>query len=285
VGAPACAQEPVAGGNLSGGGPVLSLGDSYSSGEGAGNYEPGTDTSGNSCHRSDNAWPTLLAHRRNMSAMPAPACSGAVLDDVLDGRPSSGQPERRRSQIGRISGKPALVTITIGGNDLGFRKVLEDCIGSNCINDYHHASVDDLDSAIDTLARRLPAAYRRIQAAAPAARVVVVDYPKLFPDSDPAHPTPNCAADELITPTEGNYLNEKFQRADVAILDAAHQAGVTAVDVSTALKDGELTCSGTQYFNHASPQLNVLSASFHPNAAGQEQLAAAVQAALSNLGN
>jgi lysophospholipase L1-like esterase len=218
-----------------------------------------------------------------MSADPALACSGAVLNDVLDGRRRSGQPERRRSQIGRISGTPALITITIGGNDLGFSKVLKDCIVSNCIRDYNHASGDDLDRAIDTLARQLPTAYRRLQAAAPAARVAVVDYPELFPDSDPAHPTPNCAAEDLITPAEGNYLNDKVQRADVAILDAAHQAGVTAVDVSTALKGGELSCSGTQYLNHTDLHLKVLKGSFHPNAMGQERLAAAVQAALSNL--
>jgi hypothetical protein len=58
---------------------------------------------------------------------------------------------------------------------------------------------------------------------------------------------------------------------------------VTGVDVSTALKDGELSCSGPRYLNPASPQLKVLSASFHPNAAGQERLATAVGTALAKL--
>jgi lysophospholipase L1-like esterase len=162
--------------------------------------------------------------------------------------------------------------------------VLEDCIAHDCVRDYHRRSGDRLDQAIDELARRLPTAYRAIQAAAPAARVVVVDYPQLFPDSDPRKPTPNCAAQATITPPEGNYLNEKIRRADIAILDAARQADVSAIDVSAALKDGELTCSGTQYLNHANPQLKVLSGSFHPNASGQEKLASAVAAALANLG-
>jgi lysophospholipase L1-like esterase len=143
---------------------------------------------------------------------------------------------------------------------------------------YHRPSGDVLDARIDDLARRLPAAYRAIQAAAPKARVVVVDYPKFFPDAKP-----NCAALDRISPAEGDYLNDKLHRADIAILDAARGAGVTGIDVSAALQGGELTCSGTQYVNHATPQLKLLSASFHPNALGQERMARAVATALGNL--
>jgi lysophospholipase L1-like esterase len=135
-----------------------------------------------------------------------------------------------------------------------------------------------LDARIDALARRLPGAYRAIQAAAPTARVVVVDYLQLF-----ATGQPNCGALNRITVAEGDYLKRAIQRADIAILDAARQAGVTGIDVSTALQDGELTCSGPQFLNDASPQLHLLSGSFHPNADGQERIARAVAGALANL--
>ena len=281
---PPCVAQVVAAGEIVPGRRLLALGDSYSSGEGAGDYEPGTDTAANSCHRSRNAWPTLLAEQRHLKPLPSLACSGALLRDVLVGR-AEGEAERRRSQIGRIHGDPDVITITIGGNDLGFRPILEDCIASNCVRDYHRSSGDVLDARIDDLARRLQSAYRTIQAAAPRARIVVVDYPKLFPDSDPKHPTPNCAAGPLITPAEGNYLNSKVQRADVAILNAARQAGVSGIDVSTALQGGELTCSGTQFLNHASPRRKLRSASFHPNADGQERLARAISSGLAALNN
>jgi lysophospholipase L1-like esterase len=136
-----------------------------------------------------------------------------------------------------------------------------------------------LDSRIDALAQRLPDVYRAIEAAAPGARLIVVDYPKLFPDS----PTPNCAADDLITPAEADYLNGEIERADVAILDSARAAGADAIDVSDALAGGVLSCSGPQYLNPASPQLKLLSGSFHPNATGQEKIAAAVADQLSAL--
>ena len=279
---PPCAAETVSTGAVVSGKKLLALGDSYSSGEGAGDYGPGTDTADNSCHRSRNAWPTLLAEQRHLKTLPSLACSGAIVVDVLAGRPT-GEAERRLSQVGRIHGDPDLITITIGGNDIGFAKVLADCIEHNCIRDYHRPSGDLLDAAIDDLARQLPSVYRTIQAAAPRARIVVVDYPKLFPDSDPQHPTPNCAAGSLITPAEGNYLNREGQRADVAILDAARQSGVSSIDVSTALQGGELTCSGPQFINHVDPRLRLFKASFHPNADGQERIAAAVTNGLAAL--
>jgi lysophospholipase L1-like esterase len=279
---PPCAAGAASSGEVAPGRRLLALGDSYSSGEGAGDYEPGTDTSSNSCHRSRSAWPALLAEARRLRARSL-ACSGATVTDVLTGR-AHGEAERRQSQIGRISGDPDILTITIGGNDLGFQSILEHCIALNCVDHYSRSSGDLLDARIDVLARRLPDVYRRIHAAAPRARLVVVDYPKLFPTSDPHHPTHNCAAGRLITPAEGNYLNAKIERADVAILDAARQAGVDAIDVSNALERGALTCSGRQYLNHASPQLQLHSASFHPNALGQQALAQAVSDQLAAAG-
>jgi lysophospholipase L1-like esterase len=273
-----CPTLAVVAGGLARGSRLLALGDSYASGEGAGNYQPGTDTSSNTCHRSRSAWPALLAERRNLQVLPSVACSGVTLTDLVSGRAGSDQPERRRSQIARIAGDPNLITVAIGGNDLGFRTVLEDCIAFDCVAKYHRSTGDVLDARIDQLARRLPAAYRAVQAAAPNARVVVVDYPKLFPDAKR-----NCAALDRITPAEGAYLNRELERADIAILDAAREAGVRGIDISTALEGGELTCSGTQYLNHLNPQLDLLSGSFHPNALGQERLAHAVATGLASM--
>jgi lysophospholipase L1-like esterase len=275
---PSCGAGPVAAGDGTRGGRLLALGDSYSSGEGAGEYQPGTDGGDNSCHRSRNAWPAALAEQRGLTALPSLACSGATLTDLMSGRARSNQPERRVSQLARMSAKATVVTVTIGGNDLGFRSILESCIAADCVDRYHRPTGDVLDARIDGLARRLPAAYRAIQSAAPRARVFVVDYPELFPEGEP-----NCAALGRISPEEGDYLDRKIERADIAILDAAREAGVTGIDVSTALRGGELTCSGPQYLNRASPRLELLSASFHPNAAGQDRLAHAVATALANL--
>ena len=52
--------------------------------------------------------------------------------DVLAGRPTD-EAERRLSQVGRIHGDPDLITITIGGNDIGFAKTLGINIGSGLV--------------------------------------------------------------------------------------------------------------------------------------------------------
>ena len=99
----------------------------------------------------------------------------------MSGRAGSGQPERRAAQLARIAGNASVVTVTIGGNDLGFRSVIQNCIAGDCVARYHRPSGDVLDARIDDLARRLPAAYRAIRAAAPQARVFVVDYRSCSP--------------------------------------------------------------------------------------------------------
>jgi lysophospholipase L1-like esterase len=172
-------------------------------------------------------------------------------------------------------GNPAQHATAGGGNDLGFRSVLQKCIVGDCVREFARPSGDVLDRRIEALALALPDAYRTIQAAAPGARVVVVDYPRLFPEGKP-----NCAAARTISIAEGDYLNAKVQRANIAILGAARQAGVSAIDVSQALKGGELSCSGPQFLNHVTPRLKVLSSSFHPNADGHAQIARTVLAGL-----
>jgi hypothetical protein len=86
---------------------LVAVGDSFSSGEGAGGCDPATDRPDNSCHRSRAAWPHRLAVRLRLSLLRSLAGSGAVTGDLTDGRPRSEEPERRVSQISRIRPTPA----------------------------------------------------------------------------------------------------------------------------------------------------------------------------------
>ena len=199
---------------------LLALGDSYSSGEGPATYEPGTDSGDNSCHRSRNAWPTLLAEQRGLKALPSIACSGATLTDLCRGRARAASPSAASASRAHRR-QPDVVTVTIGGNDLGFRSVSSAASRPTASRSTTAASGDVLDARIDALARRLPAAYRAIQAAAPQARVSS-STTQAFPDAG----SPTARRLDRITPAEGDYLNRKVERADVAILDAAREAGV-----------------------------------------------------------
>ena len=87
----------------------VALGDSYSSGVGAGS------TSG-SCGQSPNAYPKLWAVANSVASFTFAACSGARTSDVIS------------SQLSSLSAATTLVSITIGGNDVGFSSIMETCV-------------------------------------------------------------------------------------------------------------------------------------------------------------
>ena len=105
----------------------VAMGDSYSSGEGIEPFLSGTDKSSqgeNKCHRSQAAYPLLLEGDTgldlNLTAFVA--CSGAITSNIT-GTGQWGEP----SQLDALSESTDVVTLTIGGNDIGFESVLTAC--------------------------------------------------------------------------------------------------------------------------------------------------------------
>ena len=100
------------------------LGDSFSSGEGNPPFLQGTATSTDACHRSYVAYPELLQAMSslNLSNMQFVACSGATREDVIFGKYSED------SQLNHVSSSTSVVTIGVGGDDIGFANVLKQCV-------------------------------------------------------------------------------------------------------------------------------------------------------------
>ena len=258
---------------------LLALGDSYSSGQGAGDYDPTTKVRANTCYRSPYAWPQVLAEESGLFPIQSLACSGARIDDVDDGR-SSREPERQISQISRIGvigGQPDVITLTIGGNDVGFKNVLGACVApTDCTRRYRKPSGDLLEQRIEKVSDELPALYRKIVDAAPRAKVVVTGYPRLFAADVSTSRSGNCAAGGLISAREAGYLNDVGRSLSLAIRRAALAANVEYVDVTEAFDGHELRCTGEPYVHslHASRD------SFHPTKRGHAQLADVVDRAI-----
>lgn len=220
----------------------VALGDSYSSGVGAGNY---TAESG-SCSRSYNAYPQLWANSHAPASYRSVACSGAKTGDVIN------------SQVSALSSATTLVSITIGGNDVGFSNIMTTCVlysEADCVAAVNQAEV----YAQTVLPGLLNNTYNAIRAHAPYARVVVLDYPVFYYLYNPfcigLSGTSRAKIDEGINILDGVIqtavgLHSNFRFADVRSIFVGHQL-----------------CSGSAWL-HSLSWFN-LSESYHPTSDGQ----------------
>ncbi|MDT0269795.1 SGNH/GDSL hydrolase family protein [Streptomyces sp. DSM 44915] len=217
----------------------VALGDSYSSGNGAGDY---IDSSGD-CHRSNNAYPSLWAEANNPSSFTFVACSGAVTSDVTG------------SQVNSLSSSTGLVSITIGGNDAGFANVMTTCVlGSDttCLN--RVATARSFVSS--TLPARLDSVYNAIKSRAPNADVVVLGYPRFYTE-----PSGICLG---LSQTKRTAINQAADQLNSVIRARAAAHGFTYGDVAAAF-DGHELCSGDNWLHDLA--LPVWAA-YHPTALG-----------------
>lgn len=224
-------------------GPIsyAALGDSYSSGDGAGNYSDG------SCLESANAYPVLW-HTSHGGTFTNETCAGATTADVLS------------SQLGPLSASTTLVSITIGGNDVGFSSVLITCVlGStnDCVNAVKNAE----NQANTTLPGKLNNVLSAIKAHAPDAQVVVLGYPQFY---DLAK-SPTCIG---LSTTDRKYLNQGASVLDSQIQAAAGRYGDRYVDVNPYFAGHQICDSGSYLISV--DWLN-LTDSYHPNASGQKK--------------
>ncbi|MGP3984723.1 SGNH/GDSL hydrolase family protein [Streptomyces sp. KR80] len=218
----------------------VALGDSYSSGVGAGSYDSGSG----SCKRSSRAHPALWAAANPVASFSFTACSGARTGDVVAG------------QLGPLNAATGLVSVTVGGNDAGFSDVMTTCVmgsESECLRRVQEAR----DYVATTLPGKLDQVYTAIRDRAPAARVVVLGYPRLFKlegtcnggMSERKRAALNAAADDINAVTAKRAADHGFGFGDVTTTFAGHEI-----------------CSGDAWIHSVTwPVEN----SYHPTAAGQ----------------
>lgn len=282
------------------GGDYVAIGDSYSSGEGAGDYLEGTnddnstsqwwhdnawwpnDPNNNICRRSENAYSASVYEAFNFAGdYHFGACSGAIIDDYEN--PNHSGNEGEGPQRDWLTEDTSLVTISMGGNDFGFGNVLGGCVTGSCDSAQEAQRVD---AQIDREAQRLVELYTKLSEDAPNARILIIGYPQLFPDYDDI----TNGGDSFISPEEQRWLNERGRHANEAIQRAIDESGanVEFVDVTDALKGHEV---GTDdpWINDLDLGIDggifkapVSNESFHPKAEGQEAIAQIIEDYLRN---
>ncbi|MCZ0983562.1 SGNH/GDSL hydrolase family protein [Streptomyces diastatochromogenes] len=217
----------------------VALGDSYSAGGGS------STTYLNACNQSVNSYPYLYNRLTTPDTFDFQACGGAKTTDVLT------------HQLSPLDDTTTLVSMTIGGNDIGLDTVMSACLfGTNS------ACLDAVATAETTARAELPGKldtlYDAIRTSAPQSRVVILGYPRFYDLTVPACPG--------ISTTKRTALNDGADTLNRVIRDeVAQHSGFVYQNVTDRFADHQL-CDATPWL-HA---LNwPLGQSFHPNATGQ----------------
>ncbi len=176
------------------------------------------------------------------------ACSGARAHDVIT------------SQLSGLSSRTALVSLTVGGNDIGFADVMKTCVTRG-----ENACLATVARAERTMDHVLPGTYdgllQSVTKAAPHARVVVLGYPHLYADRA-------CAAG-MVTRRSQTALNAAADHLDRVIAGRARaHKGAVFADVRPAFA-GHGVCSADSWINP--PSLLTADVSYHPTAQGQRK--------------
>ncbi|GGF45571.1 hypothetical protein GCM10011519_19350 [Marmoricola endophyticus] len=227
----------------------VALGDSYAAGVGGGDR---VDT----CWRAERGYPVRVARAAGADLSYA-ACIGATVADV------------RETQLAALSAETGWVTLTIGGNDIGFTPVLVAAASPAWLND----STDDIDRALRVLREELPdrlrLLYGEVRDRAPEATVVVTGYPRLFAAED-------CQLVTFFTRSEIERLNAVADEIDALVRSLSDAAGFGFAPVRDSFS-GHAVCDDEPWIHGVSLPLEE---SFHPTAPGHDAYAASVLRAL-----
>lgn len=229
--APALAQDAATG--------YVALGDSYSSGLGAGDYGDSGD-----CKRSSKAYSQQWTAANSPASFDFTACSGARTGDVLS------------DQLGPLNASTGLVSISIGGNDAGFADTMQACVlqgESVCLEKIEEAK----GYITGTLPGELDSVYNAISERAPSAKVVVMGYPRIYQlDGE-------CSAG--ISEKSRAAINSASDVLNDTIAKRAADHGFSFGDVRDAFTGHEI-CSGDSWLHSVTVPIGE---SYHPTEAGQ----------------
>ncbi|MEU8803078.1 SGNH/GDSL hydrolase family protein [Spirillospora sp. NPDC048819] len=176
-------------------------------------------------------------------------------------------------QLDALSASTTLVTLTIGGNDVGLVGVAEDCINlepwaTPCKGEFE----DEVAQRTAELGPRLSAVLDGIRARSPQAHIVVTGYGLYI--------KPNgCWPLQPVLPTDANFLQGAVNAMNSVIRQQTTAHGGTYIDLVTPSAGHDACQSGSQRWIEGYVPVN-LAAPLHPNARGEAAYADIIHSAL-----
>jgi lysophospholipase L1-like esterase len=252
----------------------VALGDSYT----AGPVIPVQRTDYPGCLRSDHNYPALIKSSVGQPVFRDASCSGAQTNDMTQTQHVSPSPDNP-PQFDRLDATTRVVTIGIGGNDIGFTEIAKSCssptpTGTPCQDQWVKGGDDLITDRINATAPKVAAVLQGIHARSPQARVYVVGYPAILPESGPG-----CWPTMPITPGDVPYLRAKEKELNAMLSAQAAVNGAVFVDTYTPSIGHDACQLPTVRWVEPVVPVNP-AAPIHPNAAGMQGMAQAVLAAV-----
>ncbi|RFU41287.1 SGNH/GDSL hydrolase family protein [Actinomadura logoneensis] len=226
------------------------------------------------CLRSDHNYPSLLAaslHARLTDV----SCTGADTSDMT--HPQLTATGVNPAQLDAVTRDTDLVTLGVGGNDIGFTQVVLTCateslrspMGAPCARHYRSG----IDARIRKTAPKVAKVLRGVHARAPHARVLLVGYMRLLPDAAGCWPLVPFAAGDVP------FLNSTERELNTMLRKTAAANGATFVD-TYAGTTGHDVCAppAARWVEGMLPSHKAAPA--HPNELGMRQVAARIRSTL-----
>ncbi|MER6571322.1 SGNH/GDSL hydrolase family protein [Streptomyces sp. NPDC001093] len=244
----------------------VALGDSYTSGPG---IPQQVDAN---CARSDRNYPSLVADGRQVSTFKDVSCAGATTAEMWQAQGTNAP------QLDAVRRGTDLVTVQIGGNDVGFGPIINTCAhlaaqdptGNPCERSYKASGYDQLALAIVQAAPKVDRVLRAVHARAPHARVVVVGYPDLLPDDGSG-----CFPQVPFAQKDFPYLRDTEKRLNLMLRVVAAVNRAEYVDTYGPTVGHDMCrAPADRWIEPLQPAAPAAPA--HPNATGEEAMAQAV---------
>jgi lysophospholipase L1-like esterase len=230
------------------------------------------------CLKSNSNFAHMVQRAKRFREFRDASCSGAETEDMTQTQNVS--PGPNPPQFDSLSADTVAVTVTIGGNDIGFSGIAEDCFsptptsGSPCKDQYTAGGQDEISRRIAETAPKVDGVLDGILARSPLAKVYVVNYSALFP-----HTGPGCYPLMPVADGDVAYLRAKQEELNAMLAEQAAANGAHLVDVYAA-SVGHDACA-PPIIRWVEPYVPANAAApLHPNIVGMQAMSSLIQRAM-----
>lgn len=211
----------------------IAFGDSFTSGEGElqdSFYVRATNTPENRCHVSSRSYPYLLETSWDIQTLNI-ACSGSTTHEV---KQASNHFIKNDTK-----GWPTVMSVSVGGNDVGFMGKLKTCLGPGTCEWAEKGSRLSTANEIKGYFAKMIDIIAELKTSYAPAPLFVVGYPNVINDAKDASCSP--AVSGLLNHDERRYMSESIRYLNRVIRAAAVYSKVVYADIESVF-EGERLC-------------------------------------------